>query len=110
LRGTPAPFSGGIVAADYLELLNTALNAPDSGSQDELVTLAFDPHRARHPAASRQPQRQRRFTGIAFSTTVRLAGGAEGEGTESVESIFPLSALLFLATSPASSLLTRGLP
>jgi hypothetical protein len=79
----------------YLELpITTPLAASDSGSQYKLAALAFD----RHVAHLIRPvlayfKDSADFTGIDFSTTVRLAGRAEGEGSESVEFIFPLSVL-----------------
>jgi len=77
----------------YLELpINTPLAASDSGSQYKLAALAFD----RHVAHLIRPvlayfKDSADFTGIDFSTTVRLAGSAEG--TESVEFIFPMGTL-----------------
>jgi hypothetical protein len=79
----------------YLELpINTPLAASDSGSQYKLAALAFD----RHVAHLIRPvlayfKDSADFTGVDFSTTVRLAGSAEGEASESVEFILPLSAL-----------------
>lgn len=79
----------------YLELpVNTSLAASDSGSQYKLAALAFD----RHIAHLIRPvltyfKESADFTGIDFSTTIRLAGRTEGEASESVEFIFPLSAL-----------------
>ena len=79
----------------YLELpITTPLAASDSGSQYKLAALAFD----RHVAHLIRPvlayfKESADFSGIDFSTTVRLAGRAEGEASESVEFVFPLSAL-----------------
>jgi hypothetical protein len=80
----------------YLDLpITTSLDPSDSGSQYRLAALAFD----RHVAHLIRPllayfKDSADFTGIDFSTTIRLAGaGAEGEGSESVEFIFPLGSL-----------------
>ena len=79
----------------YLELpITTPLAASDSGSQYKLAALAFD----RHVAHLIRPilayfKDSADFNGIDFSTTVRLAGSAEGEASESVEFIFPWNAL-----------------
>ncbi len=79
----------------YLELpMATPLAAADAGSQYKLAALAFD----RHVAHLIRPvlayfKDASDFTGFDFSTTVRLAGSAEGEASESVEFIFPWSAL-----------------
>ncbi|MGA2716407.1 MAG: hypothetical protein ABSG41_25205 [Bryobacteraceae bacterium] len=85
-------FRGG----QYLEIaIATPLAASDSGSQYKLAALAFDRHVAHlvRPVAAYFKD-SADFTGIDFSTTARLAGtSAEGEGSEAVEFIFPLSAL-----------------
>ncbi len=79
----------------YLELpINTPLAMSDSGSQYKLAALAFD----RHIAHLVRPvfayfKDASDFAGIDFSTTLRFAGRSEGEASESVEFIFPLSAL-----------------
>jgi hypothetical protein len=80
----------------YLQLaIATTLSPSDAGSQYQLAALAFD----RHVAHLIRPvlacfKDSAGFTGIDFSTTVRLSDGhAEGEGSEAVEFIFPLSAL-----------------
>lgn len=85
-------FRGG----QYLQIPITTTLAPlDSGSQYKLAALAFD----RHVAHLIRPvlayfKDSADFTGIDFSTTVRLAGPrADGEGGTAVEFIFPLSAL-----------------
>ncbi len=85
-------FRGG----QYLQIpITTTLALSDSGSQYKLAALAFD----RHIAHLIRPvlacfKDSADFTGIDFSTTVRLAGAnAESEGGEAVEFIFPLSAL-----------------
>jgi hypothetical protein len=80
----------------YLQIpIATTLAPSDSGSQYKLAALAFD----RHVAHLIRPvlayfKDSADFTGIDFSTTVRLAGAsAAGESGEAVEFIFPLSAL-----------------
>ena len=85
-------FRGG----QYVQLpIMTTLALSDSGSQYKLAALAFD----RHIVHLIRPvlacfKDSSDFTGIDFSTTVRLAGAnAPGEGGEAVEFIFPLSAL-----------------
>jgi hypothetical protein len=85
-------FRGG----QYVQLaISTTLAPSDSGSQYKLAALAFD----RHIAHLIRPvlacfKDTADFTGIDFSTTVRLAGAnAPGEGGEAVEFILPLSAL-----------------
>jgi hypothetical protein len=85
-------FRGG----QYLQIpITTTLAPSDSGSQYKLAALAFD----RHVTHLIRPvlacfKDSADFTGIDFSTTVRLGGAkAEGEGAEAVEFIFPLSAL-----------------
>jgi hypothetical protein len=85
-------FRGG----QYLQVaITTTLALPDAGSQYKLAALAFD----RHIAHLIRPvlncfKDSSDFTGIDFSTTVRLAGAnAESESGEAVEYIFPLSAL-----------------
>ncbi len=83
-------FRGG----EYLQIpIATTLAASDSGSQYKLAALAFD----RHVAHLIRPvlayfKDSTDFTGIDFSTTVRVAG-APAEGGEAVEFILPLSAL-----------------
>ena len=85
-------FRGG----QYLQIpITTTLAPSDSGSQYKLAALAFD----RHIAHLIRPvlacfKDSSDFTGIDFSTTVRLAdANAESESGEAVEFIFPLSAL-----------------
>jgi hypothetical protein len=85
-------FRGG----QYLQIpITTTLALSDSGSQYKLAALAFD----RHVAHLIRPvlaciKDSADFTGIDFSTTVRLAGSkAEGESIEAVEFVFPLGAL-----------------
>jgi hypothetical protein len=85
-------FRGG----QYLQIpITTTLSPTDSGSQYRLAALAFD----RHVAHLIRPvlayfKDAADFTGIDFSTTVRLAGpNAESVGGTAVEFIFPLSAL-----------------
>ena len=85
-------FRGG----QYLQIAITTTLAPsDAGSQYKLAAVAFD----RHIAHLIRPvlacfKDSSDFTGIDFSTTVRLAGAnAESESGEAVEFIFPLSAL-----------------
>jgi hypothetical protein len=79
----------------YLELpITTPLAASDSGSQYKLAAFAFD----RHVAHLIRPvlayfKDAADFTGIDFSTTVRLPGSAAVEASESVEFIFPWSVL-----------------
>ncbi|MGB9454982.1 MAG: hypothetical protein WCB12_03000 [Bryobacteraceae bacterium] len=83
-------FRGG----QFLQIPVTTTLAPsDSGSQYRLAALAFD----RHIAHLIRPvlayfKDSADFTGIDFSTTVRLAGAVR-EGGVAVEFIFPLSAL-----------------
>jgi hypothetical protein len=83
-------FRGG----QYLEIpIATTLAASDAGSQYKLAALAFD----RHVAHLVRPvlayfKDSVDFSGIDFSTSVRMAG-ANAEGGEAVEFIFPLSAL-----------------
>jgi len=81
---------------EYLQIpLVTTLAASDSGSQYKLAALAFD----RHVAHLIRPvlayfKDSTDFAGIDFSTTVRLAGAnPDGGSSDSVEFIFPLSAL-----------------
>lgn len=85
-------FRGG----QYLQIpITTTLAPSDSGSQYRLAALAFDHHVAHliRPVLAYFKD-SADFTGIDFSTTVRLAGAsAAGEGGEAVEFIFPLSAL-----------------
>lgn len=79
----------------YLELpVNTPLAASDSGSQYKLAALAFDRHIAHliRPVLAYFKDASD-FNGIDFSTTIRFPGGAEGGAGESVEFIFPLTAL-----------------
>ena len=85
-------FHGG----EYLQIpITTTLALSYSGSQYKLAALAFD----RHVAHLIRPvlacfKDSADFTGIDFSTTVRLAGAkAEAEGVEAVEFVFPLGAL-----------------
>jgi hypothetical protein len=85
-------FRGG----QYLEIaITTSLAASDTGSQYKLAALAFD----RHVAHLIRPflsyfKDSSDFTGIDFSTSVRLTGATGEGGTgEAVEFIFPLSAL-----------------
>lgn len=85
-------FRGG----QYLEMsITTSLPASDLGSQYKLAALAFD----RHVAHLIRPivacfKDTADFTGIDFSTSIRLTGAStEGEGSEAVEFILPLSAL-----------------
>ncbi len=78
----------------YLQIpMATALTASDSGSQYKLAALAFD----RHVAHLIRPflgyfKDSVDFTGVDFSTSIHL-GGAKDDTSESVEFIFPLSAL-----------------
>jgi hypothetical protein len=77
----------------YLELSMKTTLKETAGSQYQMAALAFDEHIAHliRPvltALKAQPD----FDGIDFSTTVRLAGTPDGEGT-AVEFIFPVSAL-----------------
>ena len=96
----------------YLELpIATPLAASDSGSQYKLAALAFD----RHVAHLIRPilayfKDSADFNGIDFSTTVRLAGSAEGQASESVEFIFPWNALHSYAqyNLPGQQLLDAG--
>lgn len=85
-------FRGG----QYLQIpITTTLKASDSGSQYKLAALAFD----RHVAHLIRPvlayfKDSAGFTGIDFSTTVRLAGAnAESAEGEAVEFIFPMAAM-----------------
>ena len=83
-------FRGG----EYLQIpIATALAASDSGSQYKLAALAFDRHIAHliRPVLAYFKDNAATFTGIDFSTTVRLEGvNAAGQA---VEFIFPLAAL-----------------
>jgi hypothetical protein len=85
-------FRGG----QYLEIpITTSLPASDLGSQYRLAALAFDLHVAHlvRPVVAYFKDRAD-FTGINFSTSIRVAGAStEGEGSEAVEFILPLSAL-----------------
>jgi len=85
-------FRGG----QYLQIpITTTLAAVDSGSQYKLAALAFDRHVA-HLIRPVLPyfKDSTDFTGMDFSTTVRLAGvTAESDGETAVEFIFPLNAL-----------------
>jgi len=85
-------FRGG----QYLELsITTALGTVDGGSQYRLAALAFDRHVAhlvRPVSACFKDSAD--FTGIDFSTSIHVAGTkGDGEGSQAVEFIFPLSAL-----------------
>jgi hypothetical protein len=79
----------------YLQIpITTNLALSDSGSQYKLAALAFD----RHIAHLIRPvlacfKDSVDFTGVDFSTTVRLAGANAEEGGEAVEFIFSLGAL-----------------
>ena len=85
-------FRGG----QYLQIpITTTLKASDSGSQYKLAALAFDRHVAHliRPVLAYFKDNDR-FTGIDFSTTVRLAGlKVEAEEGEAVEFIIPMAAL-----------------
>jgi len=85
-------FRGG----QYLQIpITTTLAASDSGSQYKLAALAFDHHVAHlvRPVLAYFKD-SADFTGIDFSSTVRLAGASvQGEDGTAVEFIFPLSAL-----------------
>jgi hypothetical protein len=85
-------FRGG----QYLQIpITTTLALSDSASQYKLAALAFDRHIAHliRPVLARFKD-SADFTGVDFSTTVRLAGAhEEGEGGVAVEFIFPLGAL-----------------
>ncbi len=80
----------------YLQIaITTTLESGDAGSQYKLAALAFDRHVARlvRPVLA-YFKNSADFSGIDFSTTVRLAGGtAENGGGTAVEFIFPLSTL-----------------
>ena len=80
----------------YLQIpIATTLATSDSGSQYKLAALAFDGHVAHLiRAVLAYFKDSADFTGIDFSTTVRLDRAiAEGEGGEAVEFLLPLSAL-----------------
>ena len=80
----------------YLQIpIATTLAPADSGSQYKLAALAFDGHVAHLiRAVLAYFKDSADFTGIDFSTTVRLDRAiAEGEGGEAVEFLLPLSAL-----------------
>src|ERR1035438_4591182 len=85
-------FRGG----QYLQIpIATTLAESDSGSQYTMAALAFDHHVAHliRPVLAYFKD-STDFMGLDFSPTVRLAGArAEAIGGESVEFIFPLSAL-----------------
>ena len=80
-------FRGG----EYLQIpIATTLAASDSGSQYKLAALAFD----RHVAHLIRPvlayfKDSTDFTGIDFSTTVRLAGASRGEAAKRWNLYFP---------------------
>ena len=81
---------------EYLQIpLVTTLASSDSGSQYKLAALGFD----RHVVHLIRPvlgyfEDDADFAGIDFATTIRLAGAnPDGGGADSVEFIFPLSAL-----------------
>jgi len=85
------PFRGG----QYLQIpITTPLAAADLGSQYRLAALAFDRHIAHliRPVVACFKDKGD-FTGIDFSTSVRIGWKAEAEVSESVEFILPLSAL-----------------
>lgn len=78
----------------YLQLsMTTTLRESEAGSQYRMAALAFDEHIAhliRPVLAALKPKPD--FDGIDFSTSVRTAGAGAGGG-QSVEFIFPASAL-----------------
>jgi len=85
-------FRGG----QYLEIpITTSLPVSDPGSQYKLAALAFDLHVAHLiRAVIAYFKDTGDFTGINFSTSVRLAGArTESEISQAVEFILPMSAL-----------------
>jgi hypothetical protein len=77
----------------YLQLSMKTVLKESAGSQYQMAGLAFDEHIAhliRPVLAALKGQTD--FDGIDFSTTVRLAGAPDGEGT-AIEFIFPASGL-----------------
>jgi hypothetical protein len=77
----------------YLQLSMKTVLKENAGSQYQMAALAFDEHIAhliRPVLAALKGQTD--FDGIDFSTTVRLAGTPDGEGT-AIEFIFPANGL-----------------
>ncbi len=77
----------------YLQLSMKTMLKENAGSQYQMAALAFDEHIAhliRPVLAALKGQSD--FDGIDFSTTVRLAGTPDGEGT-AIEFIFPTNGL-----------------
>jgi hypothetical protein len=87
------PFHKGL----YLELsLTTTLPEAAGGSQYKLAALAFDQHIAHllRPALAYFKEDHGDFDGIDFSTSVRLGGDKDSEGSQfAVEFIFPFTML-----------------
>jgi len=77
----------------YLQLSMKTVLKENAGSQYQMAALAFDEHIAHlvRPVLTAL-KGQADFDGIDFSTTVRLAGTPEGEGT-AIEFIFPANGL-----------------
>jgi hypothetical protein len=87
------PFHNGL----YLQLsLTTALPESDGGSRYKLAALAFDEHIAPllRPTLAYFKQDRGDFDGIDFSTSMRLGGDKNPDGSVvAVEFIFPLTML-----------------
>jgi len=87
------PFHNGL----YLQLsLTTTLPESDSGSLYKLAALAFDEHIAHllRPTLAYFKEDPGDFDGIDFSTSIRLAGDQNSDGSVvAVEFIFPLTML-----------------
>ena len=87
------PFHNGL----YLQLsLTTALPESDSGSRYKLAALAFDEHIAHllRPTLAYFKEDRGDFDGIDFSTSIRLRGDQNPDGSVvAVEFIFPLTML-----------------
>ncbi len=81
----------------YLQLsLTTALPESDAGSRYKLAALAFDEHIAHllRPTLAYFKEDRGDFDGIDFSTSVRLSGDKNPDGSlVAVELIFPLTML-----------------
>jgi len=87
------PFHNGL----YLQLsLTTALAESDGGSRYKLAALAFDEHIAHllRPTLAYFKEDHGDFDGIDFSTSVRIGGDKNPDGSPvAVEFIFPLTML-----------------
>jgi hypothetical protein len=87
------PFHNGL----YLQLsLTTALPESDGGSRYKLAALAFDEHVAHllRPTLAYFTEDHGDFDGIDFSTSIRLGGDKDSDGSVvATEFIFPLTML-----------------